>query len=190
LSDGANCGKISINNVNYIRGWVDRIPGQKEVGTGENQMAGVDSMDSNVQVESLTDDLMQTAEQLFSDHEWTGRRQMTRHPLAWRPPTDLFEEGDAFIARIEVAGMKGGYLSVSIADKLLTVTGIRQYPGARGAYHQMEIRYGEFRTQVRLPTSVDEEKVEASYTDGFLTILIPKKGVHRVKVVPGHVEED
>ena len=136
-------------------------------------------MDSRVQVAPPTDDLIQTAEQLFAEQ----RRPRTRHPLAWRPPTDLCEVEDAFIARIEIAGMKEGYMSVSIDDKVLTVTGIRHYSGSRGAYHQMEIRYGEFRTQVRLPASVDDDEIEASYSDGFLTIVMPKRGAHRVKVV-------
>lgn len=136
-------------------------------------------MGSRVQVAPPTDDQMQTAEQLFADQ----LHQTIRHPLAWRPPTDLCEVEDAFIARIEIAGMKDGYMSVSIDDKVLTVTGIRHYSGNRGAYHQMEIRYGEFRTQVRLPASVDDDRIEASYSDGFLTIVMPKRGLHRVKVI-------
>ncbi len=149
-------------------------------------------MNSMVKVIFPSDDLMQTAEQLFSGQEKAGRR-MTRHPLAWRPPTDLCEVEGAFIARIEIAGMKEGYLSVSIADKVLTVVGIRQYSEPRGSYHQMEIRYGEFHSQVHLPVAVDDEKIEASYSDGFLTVLVPKKGVHRVNVVsavPPHNAED
>jgi HSP20 family protein len=101
--------------------------------------------------------------------------------------------GDALVAYIEVAGMKDACLSVSISDRALTVVGIREHSGPRGAYHQMEIRYGEFRTQVRLPTAVDAEKVEASYADGFLTIVMPKREAHRVPVVsrvPSEKPED
>ena len=126
---------------------------------------------------------MQAAEQLFSDQD-AGRRRSMRNPLAWRPPTDLCETEDAFIAYVEVAGVTEGNLVVSYADRMLTVTGIREYSGYRGAYHQMEIRYGEFRTQVRLPVSVDDDKIEASYSDGFLTVVMPKRGIHRVPVVP------
>jgi len=136
-----------------------------------------------VQVVSPTDELLKTVEQLFSEQDPVSRRGIVRHPHAWRPPTDLCETEDAFVACIEVAGMKDGRLSVSIADKLLTVVGIRQHSGPKGAYHQMEIRYGEFYTQVRLPAAVDEDKVEASYADGFLTVVMPKQEAHRVKVV-------
>lgn len=150
-------------------------------------------MNPQEQVVFPTDDLKQAVEQLFSDQDPTSRHRMAQHPLAWRPPTDLCETDDAFVARIEVAGMKEGYLSVSMADRVLTVVGIRQYSEPRGAYHQMEIRYGEFRTQVRLSLSVDEEKIEASYSDGFLTVLMPKRGAHRVRVetkMPGNRSEE
>lgn len=136
------------------------------------------------------DQFIETAEQLFADQDPASRRRMVRHPHAWRPPTDLCETEDAYIAYIEVAGMKGEYLSVSIADRVLTVVGVRQNAGPRGAYHRMEIRYGEFHTQVQLPTTVDEEKVEASYQDGFLTVVMPKRGVHRVRVVPSGLSRE
>jgi HSP20 family protein len=140
-------------------------------------------MDSTLQTVSAGDDFMQAAEQLFSDQDLGGRRRSLHNPLAWRPPTDLCETEEAFIAYVEIAGVKEGYLSVSYADRTLTVTGLREYSGHRGAYHQMEIRYGEFRTQVRLPVSVDDDRIEANYSDGFLTVVMPKRGIHRVPVI-------
>jgi HSP20 family molecular chaperone IbpA len=142
-------------------------------------------MEWTLQTASAGDEFMQAAEQLFSDQDLAGRRRSLHNPLAWRPPTDLCETEEAFVAHVEIAGVKEGCLSVSYADRTLTVTGIREYSGHRGAYHQMEIRFGEFRTQVRLPVSVDEDKIEASYSDGFLTVLMPKRGIHRVPVVAG-----
>ncbi len=130
-------------------------------------------------------EFLRTVEQMFSEQDPAGRRGIVQHPHAWRPPTDLCEMEDALVAYIEVAGMKDGCLSVSISDRVLTVVGTREHSGPRGAYHQMEIRYGEFRTQVSLPAAVDAEKVEASYADGFLTVVMPKQEVHRVPVVSG-----
>ncbi len=140
-------------------------------------------MEPVVQVAMPKRDQMQTAD-FLAEQDPAGRRLIVRHPHVWRPPTDLYETEGAYIACIEVAGMKGGQLSVSIADTVLTVTGVRQNASPRGAYHQLEIQYGEFRTQVRVPTSVDEEKIEAAYADGFLTVVMPKRGTHHVKVNP------
>lgn len=141
-------------------------------------------MESTLQAVSTGDEFMQAAEQLFSEQD-VGRPRRARNPLAWRPPTDLCETESAFIAYVEIAGVDEGNLSVSYADRVLTVTGFREYSRQRGAYHLMEIRHGEFRTQVRLPVSVDDHKIEASYADGFLKVVMPKRGIHRVPVVTG-----
>lgn len=145
---------------------------------------------SDVEQAAPTDELMQSVEHLFASGDPAGRRKAPRNPHAWRPPTDLCETDEAIIAHIEIAGMKGESLSVSIADKVLYVTGIRQRSGPGGAYHRMEIRYGEFHTQIHLPATIHEEQVEASYSDGFLTVVMPKRGAHRVRVITSPGRED
>jgi HSP20 family molecular chaperone IbpA len=44
----------------------------------------------------------------------------------------------------------------------------------RRAYHQMEIRFGEFSSSVEVPAGVDVSKAEADYEDGFLNVVLPK----------------
>jgi len=44
--------------------------------------------------------------------------------------------------------------------------------GAR--YHVREQRFGEFSRTIRFPTQVDADKVQASLTNGILTIHVPK----------------
>jgi len=39
----------------------------------------------------------------------------------------------------------------------------------------MERRYGSFQRSLRLPDSVDEDKVEASFDNGVLKVRIPKR---------------
>jgi HSP20 family protein len=123
-------------------------------------------------------------ERFFAEQDPARRRILFRHPHAWRPPTDLYETDDAFVARIEIAGMKKSSLSVSIVDRELTVIGVRQKEDPRAAYHRMEIMYGEFHVHVRLPSTVDENKVSAAYSDGFLTVRMPKRGTRRIQVLP------
>ena len=141
-------------------------------------------MEQRVRADSVLLESESGMERFFAEQDPAGRRLLIRHPHAWRPPTDLYETEDAFVARIEIAGMKESSLSVSIADRELTVVGIRQKEDPRAAYHRMEIMYGEFHVHVRLPTTVDETRVEAAYADGFLTVKMPKRRVHRVEVVP------
>ena len=44
----------------------------------------------------------------------------------------------------------------------------------RVSYHRKERAEGSFNRTVTLPTEVDEERVDARYADGILTITLPK----------------
>lgn len=93
---------------------------------------------------------------------------------AWSPPTDVYETEASFVVRVEAAGLRESDFSIEVDGKMLVVSGIRIDSEERRAYHQMEIRYGEFSAAVELPSGVDTQHAEADYEDGFLTIIFPK----------------
>lgn len=96
-------------------------------------------------------------------------------PHLWRPPTDVYETENYYIVRAEIAGMNEADFSISIDGNNLTINGVRPVPSSeRRAYHQMEISYGEFSTQIELPTNIDHDAVEAEYAEGFLRVTLPK----------------
>jgi HSP20 family protein len=101
----------------------------------------------------------------------------------WHPPTDLYETGAHYVVLVEIAGMSEGDFRISLADRTLTIAGIREDPSVKQACHQIEIPYGEFQSRVSLPGPVDREGIEATYTDGLLKIVLPKEPVHKVPVV-------
>jgi HSP20 family protein len=102
-----------------------------------------------------------------------GWRIQKKSPL-WRPPTDVYETEDAFVVVVEVAGMRGTEISVTLEKGVLTIRGLRIDKGDMKAYHQMEIAYGEFETRVKLPRRIEQDEIEATYSDGFLRVVMPK----------------
>ncbi len=38
----------------------------------------------------------------------------------------------------------------------------------------MEIDYGDFATDIRVPRKIDASAIEATYSDGFLRVVLPK----------------
>jgi len=103
---------------------------------------------------------------------------------AWRPPTDVYETDDSVVVIIEIPGLAAGDYQVTLTNRTLVVRGQRQEPGDKLAYHQMEIHYGEFRSQVHLPWALGhtEDSIEASYEEGFLRVLLRKAQPRRVPV--------
>lgn len=108
--------------------------------------------------------------------------RMTLHSGTWRPPTDVFETENLFIVRVEIAGMSSGDFSVVIDKNILTIRGLRADSGDKLAYHQMEIHFGEFITDVEIPGSVEQEKAIAEYQDGFLRITLPKSQAKHITI--------
>ncbi len=110
---------------------------------------------------------------------WVGAYQYQ----TWHPPTDVYETDAHYVVRVEVAGMGEGNFTISITDRILVITGVRQDPSDKLVYHQMEICYGGFRSEVVLPGPVDDGDIEAAYSDGFLKVVLPKRPVQKVPVV-------
>ena len=103
-------------------------------------------------------------------------------PPAWRPPTDVYETEDAFVVRVEVAGIREDDFSIHLDGRLLTVRGVRTDTTERRAYHQMEIRFGEFSIELEMPVAVAAEKVGAVYNNGFLLLTLPKTRPYQIPV--------
>jgi HSP20 family protein len=101
--------------------------------------------------------------------------QVSNRTYFWSPPTDIFETESKLTIRIEIAGMKQSDISIYQENNCLVVSGNRKESNERRAYHQMEVRVGEFNSTIELPKGVDLENAEADYEDGFLTISIPIK---------------
>ena len=100
----------------------------------------------------------------------------------WSPPTDLYETEYAYIVRMEIAGMREEDFEVSLQNESLYITGSRPDHPERRAYHQMEIRFGKFASFIGLPGPVDVDRSTAEYTDGFLTVTLPKTTLPNTKV--------
>ena len=112
----------------------------------------------------------------------TSRWRIVSRPHAWRPPTDMYETDEAIIIRVEVAGMREADFTISLTERILTIRGIRQDTPERRAYHQLEIPFGEFSSEVELPYAVLSDKVDAVYRDGFLRITLPIAQPKHIKV--------
>ena len=117
-----------------------------------------------------------------------------RHFRIWRPPTDVYETDDRVVVRVEIAGMEKGEFAISISDRSLSISGVRHDPSAESeastlSYQQMEIRYGEFKTEVYLPWAIAENEIEATYDDGFLRVVLPKARAQKIPVVEARETE-
>ena len=101
---------------------------------------------------------------------------------AWSPPIDEYETEEAYVVRMEIAGMHEDDFEVSLENNILLVSGSRldELPERR-AYQQMEIRFGKFSSAISLPGPVNSEQAQAEYKNGFLIIVLPKTDQNKVE---------
>jgi len=119
--------------------------------------------------------LNRALDQAFSTG-WTGE------PRAWVPAVDIVEKKDAYVIYAELPGVDATQANVSFEQNVLTIRGERPSPiGATGDGGDAELRVyaaervtGPFERSVRLPKFVDGERISAEFTNGVLTVTVPK----------------
>lgn len=94
----------------------------------------------------------------------------------WLPPVDIRETDEAFLFHAELPGLKKEDITITIEDNVLTLSGERQLKGEteKNDYRRIERSYGRFTRSFTLPNKVSAEKVEAAFSDGVLSITVPK----------------
>ena len=114
-----------------------------------------------------------------ASQRWLAARQ---HKV-WRPPTDVYETDDCVVVKVEIAGMQDEDFRLSLDGKRLIISGIRRDPASKLGYQQMEILYGHFETDVHLARAINEEKIDATYQNGFLVVHLTKVKPRTVPVI-------
>lgn len=130
---------------------------------------------------SLSPDYFSSEEMQFMDPGQIHWRLTVRTPV-WRPPTDVFETDEALIVRVEIAGMSEEDFAIELDDRFLSIRGVRTETIERRAYHQMEIRFGEFSAEVELLVPIVAAQVVATYGNGFLRVVLPKARSRHIQV--------
>lgn len=94
----------------------------------------------------------------------------------WTPALDVYEDKENFVVQAELPGLKREDIEVSLHDGTLTISGERKAEKRNedAEVYRAERLVGRFQRAVGLPTTVATEKVKAGYTDGLLTITLPK----------------
>jgi len=98
-------------------------------------------------------------------------------PGAWQPPLDLIEETGRYVVRADLPGVAPEDVNVSVEKDHLVLNGERRNDQgvARDSYLRIERPRGRFSVRLRLPASVDTQRIEASQHHGVLELLLPKR---------------
>jgi HSP20 family protein len=105
---------------------------------------------------------------------------------SWMPAVDVIDTPEAFVLKVELAGMKPEDVHIELEDDLLTIRGERKQEEKLETeeYQSTEWHYGAFRRSISLPRSVRQNEIEATYENGVVEVRVPKAA----EVAPQRIE--
>jgi HSP20 family protein len=102
-----------------------------------------------------------------------------RGERVWVPALDVAERGDAYVVHAELPGVNPDQVDVSFEQNVLTIRGTK--PASFDVAAEGELRvfaservHGTFERSVRLPEFVDADRIDAHFSNGLLTVTVPK----------------
>ena len=107
------------------------------------------------------------------------------NPTSWRTigggdtvnaPIDVHETADEIVVNASLPGMKAEDVEITMTGQTLTLRGEFKADEEvkREQYLYRERRFGSFSRTIQLPVRVQGDRAKATFTDGVLTLSIPK----------------
>ncbi len=101
----------------------------------------------------------------------------------FNPAVDIAEDEKAYEISLAIPGAKKEDFKVDLTDGRLTISGERKKEEKKEGknFHSIQSQFGKFSKSFQLPDDATAEGIGATYTDGILTINIPKEEKNIVK---------
>ncbi|HCD36639.1 Hsp20/alpha crystallin family protein [Chlorobium phaeovibrioides] len=90
---------------------------------------------------------------------------------------DISEDDKAIFIEADMPGMKKEDVTVSMEDDVLSISAEREHSEEekKKGYHRIERSWGSLSRSFTVGDNVDSEHIDASYDNGVLKIVVPKK---------------
>lgn len=123
---------------------------------------------------------------VFFDRLWPEWRRDMGEDVT--PSIDFTEREGKYYLTAELPGIRKEDISITVEDGYVTVSGKKEENKEEkdSDYYLKETRHGSFSRSFRLPGKVDKEKVDATYKDGVLTVVLPHEEESITKKIEIH----
>jgi HSP20 family protein len=103
----------------------------------------------------------------------------------WIPAMDLVEEGEHYVLRADLPGVREDEVKVELEDNVLTISGERksEREERKEGLYRLERASGAFSRSLTLPEGVDPDSIQAHFDKGVLEVRVPKPGERKPRRV-------
>ncbi len=91
------------------------------------------------------------------------------------PAVNIQETENEFLLEVAAPGLSKEHFNLHIEQKRLTISASAEENRAKGKYARREFNYTSFRRVFALPDFVNTEHIHATYENGLLKIVVPKR---------------
>jgi HSP20 family protein len=124
------------------------------------------------QLEQVTEWMRRMLDQTFGGFgRWPS---LLQESAGWSPLVDIEEHDDAYVLDAELPGVKRDDIDIELVGNELTITAELKEKERTGVVRRRTRRTGRFDYRVTLPEQVDPDQIDASLTEGVLTVRVPK----------------
>ena len=99
------------------------------------------------------------------------------------PAIDVIEQPDSYTVKCDLPGIDQNDIDISIASGVLTIKGEKktEQKAEKRKIYKKEIWEGNFQRTISLPSGVNADRVEASFSNGVLKVTLPKREEAKTK---------
>ncbi len=135
---------------------------------------------------SAWDDFDRLFNQLMGSRRTEGDGSDVSNVSVWRPVVDITEHEKEYELTAELPGIQEEDIHLAFKDNVLTLSGEKKRTEQDEKANTLcrERRFGTFQRMIRFDSDVDGDNIQAEYTNGILTITMPKTKETMQKQIP------
>jgi HSP20 family protein len=118
------------------------------------------------------------------------RNQQDASLTTWAPAVDIYETEQELVVKADLPDINPAELDIRVENNILTIRGERKFEKKvnEDNYLRVERTYGSFARSFSLASTVNSEAIKADYSNGVLTLSIPKREEAKPKQIKVNVE--
>lgn len=110
--------------------------------------------------------------------------ERTRERICLVPRADIYETDEDIILTLDMPGANGESIDITLEKNVLTISGYSDIDVPEGYSLAMaEYEIGDYERSFRLTDRIDQDGIEAVYTDGVLHLTLPKADEAKVRKI-------
>ena len=104
--------------------------------------------------------------------------------------TDVYHTPDEIVIKAILGGVERDEIDISATQDMITIRATREHPEEVGRenYYYQELYWGSFSRSIMLPQEIDIDATQANFSNGLLTIRLPKIDKERVEKIKVKME--